>query len=226
MSRWLVLMGSLVGMFRVKNNPRFGEDCPQSVKDALRRSNTGKVVASVDDGKTWVYISTKEFWLERDKYTTPKGEFNPVVIEKTRQRVSEGTHHFCDPNVQKGIHEKRKAGDGYAVSDSHRAALSLSTKERMSMWENKLFSANTKPVWLEASRLYSLYCTNIEDAFTKTGKIKRSLAKYIKEEFYKETGILVGVSLLAKVIKKFKSGWNPHEDENYMRWVYESKKDH
>ena len=205
-----------------KNNPRFGKTCPENVAHAAREASMGMVVVSTDNGDSWTRVTKEEFWSNRDKYTTPKGEFNISVTYKTRERVAQGTHHFCDPEVQRKIHDKRRES-GYIVTEEQREKLSISTKQRFSDWKNKMFTEETRSIWVQALCLYDLYVHHCYNDFTPTGKIKREKSSRLKEDFYRLTGMKISTGMLAKVTKKFKNGWVPHEDEKYMEWINESK---
>jgi hypothetical protein len=89
---------------------------------------------------------------------------------------------------------------------------------------------NTRPFTLgqqakanSSQCLYELYVQHCCNDFTPTGKIKREKSSRLKEDFYRLTGIKISTNMLAKVTKKFKNGWVPHEDEKYMEWINESK---
>lgn len=209
------------------NNPRFGKECPANVREACSSANLGKVVASCDNGISWQYISVDEFWDDRDKYITPKGEFNHSTTMKTRERVAAGVHHFCDPDVQRKMHEKRRVNGFDVMTQAQKDKLSAITTERLSQWKNKLFTVDSKPVWLQADILYKYYMAAHDTGlvFTPTGKILRKVSAEIKAGFKKETGLDLTTDRFSKFLTKFKSGWNPNEDTDYKEWQEnESKK--
>lgn len=202
------------------NNPRFGVTCPENVRKALRVANSGKTVASSDNGESWQYITTEEFWNNRGRYITPKGAFNPVITQKTRERVAAGTHHFCDSEMQRKMREKRRANGFDVMTQEQKDKLSDIAIKRFARWGNKMFTADTRPIWLNADILYKYYLTAKVngDIFTQTGKILRTVSSEIKGQFEKETGIKITPDRFSKVLIKFKQGWIPSEDLDYMEW--------
>lgn len=196
-----------------ENNPRYGSEVREETRNILREKNKGKVVVSADNGVTWFVVSKEEYTSNKGAYITPKGEFNPKVILATRERVRNGTHHFCDPEVQERIAEKRR---GVKMPEEHKRKLSESRKKlNIKPWQaaQHLGHANK---WLLAYDLFNIYLDTV-DLNQKNWKklVVGQMLRYSTE---------LNDYWCRKLTSRFKSGWNPHKDLEFKEWFNENCK--
>lgn len=156
--------------------------------------------------------------------------------EGTREKISAALRgkkrakHSPETNAKrvasgKATREANKAaGKILVVTEETRAKLSAAGKGRVRTPEQRqrysdnhgkhmlgktgwLDPKSNKTLWSDAFRLYDLY-----SGFNKCGHAKLSTAC---GDFTRDN--------LETIVKKFKSGWNPNEDEAYLTWLNEYK---
>lgn len=189
------------------NNPRFGADVSVETRKAISKANKGKCVVSID-GENWFTVSSDEYHANKEKYITPKGDFNYVVVEKTRERVKNKTHHFCNPEVQKKIHEKRK---GMKLSKEQRLKMSETRKSmNIPFWSASVHQISDDR-WSKIDLIYNIYCENVD----------LSLKSWRKDVVSKITSSVNGIPTYwcGKIVVKFKNGWNPLLDNEFRSEV-------
>lgn len=196
-----------------ENNPRYGLEVSEKTRSLLREKNKGKVVVSADNGATWFVVSKEDYAANKDIYTTPKGDFNPKIAQATRDRVKNGTHHFCDPKVQKMIAEKRK---GMRMSDEQKRKLSESRKNlNIKPWQAAQHLGHENK-WLLVYKLFNVYQDSVDLS-------RKNWKKLIVKEM-----ISISTDLneywCGKLASRFKGGWNPQEDLEFKEWFNENCK--
>ena len=153
-------------------------------------------------------ISKTDYQKHRENYITPRGEFNPIIAEKTRERVKNKTHHLCDPEFQKYMKSLRGP---VIITDKQKMQLSISMYERMSKWENKNFNGKGH-LWLYAEKIYVIYltCDYSKRKFRNDviAKVNIDYPIFINESYW-----------IKALLSKFKvRNWNPIIDQNYQAW--------
>ena len=140
------------------NKEKMSERFSGEHKRKISEANKGKCVVSLD-AENWFTVSVDEYRANKEKYTTPKGDFNYVVVEKTRERVKDKTHHFCDPEIQKKIHEKRR---GINFSKEQRLKMSEARKSmNIPFWLASVYQISDDR-WSKVDLIYDIYCKNVD----------------------------------------------------------------
>jgi hypothetical protein len=125
--------------------------------------------------------------------------------EETLKRMSEGRigMKFSESHCE----SMRKSRLGTKASDETKAKMSASHRANpqppLQMWEH---SKANKHIWSRASEFY--------EGYTKTEGIFSNLLERMFELPHQS---------LSKMFKKLKAGWNPNEDEAYLKWLSEYK---
>lgn len=206
-------IASVNGFFGVsmkgENNPMHGKRASDKTKEAISKSNSGKVSVT-EDGINYFKVTTEEYHSAKHKYSTPKGEFNQATSDAVRQRVKDGLHHFQNPDTINKIHELRKL-NGFKQTDETKEKLSFLAKERLKNWNNKNLQGCDN-LWLLAPDLFELFLNN---KFFSA----KAWRKPLIEDWVNKYPILVGrQKWMFKLAAKFKKGWIPVNDESYMDW--------
>ena len=195
------------------NNPRYGLEVSSKTRKLISEKNRGKVVVSTDGGNNWFIVSKEEYSKNKEMYITPKGEFNHRVSDATRERVRNGTHHFCNPEVQRKIAEKRL---GMKMSEDQKMKLSDARKAmNLKPWQVAKNIGHADK-WLLVYNLYTVYNEHVDlsrkDWRKNISNIMKSESEILTEYWCK------------KLASRFKSGWNPFEDLEFKEWFNENRK--
>lgn len=202
-------------------NPMYGKE--KSDLNIRRTSESNKnliIVNFKDNPKDKLFkVTVEEYFKNKEIYSRPKSEMNPIVFEKTRERVSNGTHHFCNPEVQKKIADKRRGN--VFVSEEHKRRLSLLMIGKYRPWELAERVGNNN--WLYCLKIYGLYI-----AFMSSYVGNHHFRYLINfNRFFKENSeLVIGDYWLKKLTVKFKNGWNPYEDKEYLEWLENENQKH
>lgn len=196
------------------NNPMFGKQTSDKTRKAASAANKGYMVVSKNNGTTWERVTVEDYYLNQEIYNTPKGEFPNSIAEATRQRVADGTHHFCDPEVQKRIADKRRGV--YKMSDKNKNAMSKRQKERQAVWGNKNLKDN-KHIWHVAYEIEEFI--EKSSGVNVKGNLKHGMGKAIQDYLLSiNVDPRSEVKGWAKVVRKIMSGWQPKNDKEYLIW--------
>jgi hypothetical protein len=181
-------------------HPMWGKKHTKETIEMIR----GYTVVSDDGGETWKRIPSEQY--NPEIHTTPRGEFNHNTTEATRLRVKEGTHHFCDKDVQRKIQEKRKL-NGWVHKDKSNLGKHISENP---FYVNSVRSGGT--IYLYACELYVDFLC-LYDPHKKN--FRTPLKKRWKSYNFSDKA-------MNTIIHQFKEGWKPFLDKPYLEWKNES----
>lgn len=188
-------------------NPRFGKPVSEVTREKIAKANKGNCVVSLN-GYDWFTVPVDEYRDNKAMYQTPKGEFNHIVAEKTRERVRNKTHHFCNPDVQKAIHEKRR---GMKLTEEQKQKISKARVDKNTpFWLSSLHQVKDNR-WSYIDEIYSIY-TNHVDLSKKNWKqdIVGNILNVLE---------CIPKYWCSKLVVRFKEGWNPITDIKFREVV-------
>ena len=193
-----------------QNNPCYGLKRNAEWRQKISEANSGKIVASDDGSNTWKSISCEDFWKNRSDYVVPKVKFNQCVAEATRERVKNGTHHFCDPEVQAKIQAKRKLNN-WKHSEETKAKFREVFKHRKISWQKKVRNYEN---------FYALADVIFEE-WNAGASTKEIIHKFNYLAIQKKQ-----LRFFDRIVDRFQRGWNPVTDQDFQKWKdeYEGSK--
>lgn len=193
-----------------KDNPMYGKKASDKTKEAISLANKGKVVVT-ENGTDYYRVTVENYHSDKHRYSTPKGDFNHSVAEACRERVRKGIHHFQNKKVIEKIQQVRKE-NGFSHSEVTKDKISAIAKERLKDWSNRKFHGS-EDLWRLAPKLFDYFINNPQ-------KEAKSWRKHLIQIWIDNFPILSGRNKwMFKIAAKFKNGWIPSEDKNFMDWL-------
>ena len=192
-------------------NPMFGISKNELTLKRIKEANTDKVTVFDKMQNIWKKVTTLEYKKNKNNYNTPKGKYNEKTTIATRERVKNKTHHFCNPEVQKLIHEKRKGN--IFVSEHTKQILREKIKGRFQAWELSKFAGNNN--WKYVFDFFKCY----QEEGMIHGFTFHLRKKFKNRIFMQFPNFKNHEYWLNKLYIKFKKGWNPFEDIKFVDWM-------
>lgn len=140
-------------------------------------------------------------------FGVPKSEEHKKKIGKANsQRLKGKPSSFKGKkHSEESLQKIRKSLKGRVLSEEHRRKLSGKNNPMYGKvpWENPS-AKNNRDVWKEARELFEIWKNNNKPGVQKLRTLSRS-------NFTN--------SNLVRIHRKFKNGWNPFQDKQYLSWI-------